>query len=241
MERARLAPLLPPLRRGGGVRLTRAGAAAVRRAAGSGDWPLAYRTVAADLRASGADCDTVRWYANAAEINDAAATSFIHYFARLYLVTEVFRQTGLTIDPAGETVQACSDRLAAAVLGDVAEGRSDRVGDFGEVGPFETMRVTRRLVPGLVLDRTVWPAYAQLAWAEADRRVRGWFGRFLPFWRRGLPRWTCPAETFEDGRFLRDLTAGERASILASAGEAHRRARACVRAKQWVSASGAAV
>lgn len=170
----------------------------------------------------------------AAEINDPHSRHFIHYFARLYLVIEARRQTGLALDPAGETVQRCSDALAETVLAELIEGRSERVGSFVEVGPLETVRVTRRLVPGLVLDRTVWPAYSQLAWTEADRRFRGWIGRLLPFWRRGLPRWACPADTFADLSYLDDLTPGERRAILGSAREAMRVARACARAGKWV-------
>lgn len=211
-----------------------------RRLAAERGWPSVYRAVADELARQHAaghlDPDTPRWYALAAEINDAASRHFAHFFTRSYLALEVKRQTGLTLDPAGETMQRCSDLIAESVLGPLVSGRSERVGRFAHVGPLETQRLTRRLVPGLVLDRTAWPAYAQLAWTNADRRFHGLVGRFLPFWRRGLPRWACPADTFADTSFLDVLSPIERDHVRASAKAACRHAKACAKAGRWVAA-----
>jgi hypothetical protein len=198
-------------------------------------FPAVYRALALALRdQAGVDEDTRRWYLNAAAVNDRRSTEFIHFFARSYLAVDAWRQTRVQVRPDSATMQRCSDDLAERVLGPMLSGVTDRVPRFAELGPIETQRMARRLIPGLVLERTVWPAYGQLAWAEADGSWRAIACRFLPSWASGLPRWLCPADIFSDDGFLTDLSDEERRHIRASARRAGRHARQCARAGRWI-------
>jgi hypothetical protein len=65
----------------------------------SGNYPAAYRTIAADL-AGRADQDTIAWFTNAAQINNANSQSFIRYFALDYAQAMVASEWGSTANAA---------------------------------------------------------------------------------------------------------------------------------------------
>lgn len=158
--------------------------------------------------------DTHIWYKSAAEINNPGSTAFIHLFARSYLCAETFRQTGIEIEPSGRVVQCNSDGLAREVLDSILSGEDSAIKTFDAIGPVDTQYMTQRLIPGRVLERTAWPAYAQWAWIVTSRRFQHRMKLLLPCLRLDLPEAASPSEYFYDEGFLQLLTEREKQIIV---------------------------
>ncbi len=156
--------------------------------------------------------DTHVWYKLAAEINNPNSTAFIHLFARSYLCAEAFRQTGIEIEPEGQVVQRNSDELAREVLDGILSGKDLAIKTFDVIGPIDTQCMTRRLVTGRELARTVWPAYAQWAWHAKSLSFRRRIRLFFPCLRLDLLEAAAPSEYFHDDSFLKPLTRRSRTS-----------------------------
>ena len=176
--------------------------------------------------------DTHVWYKLAAEINNPESTAFIHLFARSYLCAEAFRQTGIEIEPEGRVVQRNSDELAHEVLNGVLTGTDLAVKTFDVIGPIDTQYMTRRLVAGRELERTVWPAYAQWAWLATSRSFRRRIRLFLPCLRFDLPEAVAPSEYFHDDSFLTPLTQREKQVIVQIADFAYAYVKCCGQAER---------
>ena len=137
------------------------------------DYPAAYQAIADDLKTQAIhgihiDQNTLTWYTDAAKINDANDTSYIHYFVRDYASEYAQLTIGKTIDDA--QFQKISDELAADVLRDIS--RNGKVDDFNVVGQQDT----RNAVEGFkALDMPVgpyaWPVYADSVSAPWLRSV----------------------------------------------------------------------
>ncbi len=124
------------------------------------NYPAAYQAIADDLRAQAArgvtiDRNTLTWYTDAAQINNANATDFIHYFARDYVSDYAQLTIGKTID--NENFQKISDELAVNILRKVL--KNNRIQGFSKVG----LKDTKNIVTGFSVNQYAWPAYADLA------------------------------------------------------------------------------
>jgi hypothetical protein len=129
------------------------------------DYPAAYQAVADDLKAQARhgiaiDPNTLTWYADAAQINNPQANSFIHYFVRAYVSEYAKAQTGQEIDSA--QFQNVSNLLASNVLGHIST--HGVVLGFDTVGEQDTQNIIENFKNGnTIVDKFAWPAYADLA------------------------------------------------------------------------------